>query len=208
MNKNNRINSTTYSQDYNDTIKLYKKMHLEGTDFDNAENTFDGKSLKFFIEPIKKIILETKSKSLIDFGCGKAKYYLENININNINYENVIKYWNIKDYALHDPGVEKYSKYPSKKADAVICIDVIEHIPEKDAVKFINEIFNLSNKFIFMNIACYPAIKNLPDGRNVHLTIKEPTEWKKIISNISLDFPNISPYVICSTSRKKFISLF
>tara|TARA_Y100000590_G_scaffold467574_1_gene646922 strand:+ start:1172 stop:1795 length:624 start_codon:yes stop_codon:yes gene_type:complete len=205
---NNKIQNEIFSKDYSETIKLYKKMHLEGTDFDNAENTFDGKSLRFFIEPIKKIILQTQAKSLIDFGCGKAKYYLEQININNINYENVVQYWEINDYKLYDPGVEKYSKYPNKKADALLCIDVIEHIPEKDVIKFINEIFKLSNKFIFMNIACYPAIKNLPDGRNVHLTIKDPDEWKKIISTISKNFPNIVPYVICSTGRKKFISLF
>ena len=34
-----------------------------------------------------------------------------------------------------------------------------------------------------MNIACYPAKKTLPDGRNVHLTIKNPDNWKILISN-------------------------
>ena len=183
-------------------------MHLEGTDFDIAINTFDGRSLRFFFEPIKNIIANTKSKSLIDFGCGKARYYFEKIKVKDITFQNVPKYWEINKYTLYDPGVDKFSKYPSEKADAVLCIDVIEHIPQQDKFEFINAIFKLANKFIFMNIACYPAIKFFPDGRNVHLTIKSPKEWKKIISDIKLNYPNVSPYVICSTGRKNFISLF
>ena len=31
-------------------------MHVEGTEFDDAQNTFDGKSLKFFFHSIKQII--------------------------------------------------------------------------------------------------------------------------------------------------------
>ena len=59
-----------------------------------------------------------------------------------------------------------------------------------------------------MNIACYPAKKTLPDGRNVHLTIKNPDNWKILISNIAKNYIKVKPYVICSTSRKNFISLF
>ena len=197
-----------YSKDYEEILNAYKKMHLEGTSNDAAENTFDGKSLRFFFKPIKYIIDKTKSETLIDFGCGKARYYYEEIEVDNKKFNNVLDYWQIQKHTLYDPGLEKYSIYPKDKADAVICIDVVEHIPEKDVINFIDNIFKLSNKFIFLNIACYPAVKSLPDGRNVHLSIKEPKEWKEIISNIRIKYPNISPYIICSTNRKKFISLF
>ena len=72
---------------------------------------------------------------------------------------------------MYDPGVTDFSKYPTKKADGVICIDVVEHIPENDAISFIEELFKLANKFVFIVIACYPAKNTLPDGRNVHLCI-------------------------------------
>ena len=78
-----------FSKEYKDTLEIYKKLHLNGTEFDNAENTFDGKSLKFFFQPVKQIIDLTKSKSIIDFGCGKAKYYFEEISINNNSYSNI-----------------------------------------------------------------------------------------------------------------------
>ena len=80
-------------------------------------------------------------------------------------------YWNIDDVFLYDPGVKDFAKYPKKKADGVICVDVVEHIPENDVIKFIEELFKLANKFVFIVIACYPAKKTLPDGRNVHLSL-------------------------------------
>ena len=70
---NNKNNS--FSKEYKDTLEIYKKLHLNGTKLDSAENTFDGRSLKFFFHPIKQVIDLTKSNSIIDFGCGKAKYY-------------------------------------------------------------------------------------------------------------------------------------
>ena len=66
------------------------------------ESLFDGKSLKFFFHPIKKIINSTKSNSLIDFGCGKAKYYFENVKIDNITYNNIADFWKIQKYFLYD----------------------------------------------------------------------------------------------------------
>ena len=196
-----------FSKEYEKTLNVYKKLHLEGTKFDSPENTFDGKSLKFFFNPIKQIIDSSNSKSLIDFGCGKAKYYNEEVIINNTQYKNITSYWKINDYFLYDPGVKIFSKYPTNKADGVICVDVVEHIPEQDVINFIEELFRLANKFVFIVIACYPAAKQLPDGRNVHLSIKEVDEWKKIISEIRTKFSDIYPYVICSTQRKKFVAI-
>ena len=198
------MNKEIFSQEYENLINSYKKMHQEGTQYDDAKNTFDGKSLRFFFNSIKKIIEATKSDSLIDYGCGKAKYYFNSIEVNNNTYKNIIDYWKIKNYYLYDPGVSKFSKYPSQKADGVICVDVVEHIPEEDVYNFIKEIFNLANKFIFIVIACYPANKTFPNGRNVHVCIKTPDEWRKILSDIKSNYNNISPVVICTTARKKF----
>ena len=196
-----------FSKEYKDILEVYKKLHLNGTELDSAENTFDGKSLKFFFQPIKQVIELTKSKSVIDFGCGKAKYYFEEIFINKNSYTNISNFWNINDVILYDPGVKDFSKYPTQKADGVICIDVVEHIPEGDAITFIEELFKLANKFVFIVIACYPAKKTLPDGRNVHLSLKSAHEWKKIIEEIKPKFLNISPYVICATERKEFVAV-
>ena len=202
-----KLMNNYYSKEYKDTLEIYKKLHLNGTELESAENTFDGKSLKFFFQPIKQVIDLTKSKSVIDFGCGKAKYYFEEIFINKNYYSNITNYWNINDVCLYDPGVKNFSKYPTRKADGVICIDVVEHIPEGDVISFIEELFKLANKFVFIVIACYPAKKTFPDGRNVHLCLKSANEWKMIIKDIRIKFSNISPYVICAIERKKFVAV-
>jgi len=194
-----------FSKDYQELIEIYKNLHAKGSYWGNANSTFDGKSLKFFFKAIKQVIESTKSTSLIDFGCGKAKYYFKKIKVNNIEFQNVSTYWNINDFYLYDPGFEKFNKYPTSKKDGVICIDVVEHIPPEDVIQFINDIFKLANKFLFIVIACYPANKVLPDKRNAHLTIKNPEEWRKIINNVKSKYPNISPFVICTTDRNEFI---
>ncbi len=100
-----------------------------------------------------------------------------------------------------------FSIYPNIKMDGVICVDVVEHMPPEDAIDFIEDIFKLAKKFVFIVIACYSAKKKLLDGRNVHLSIKNPKEWKRIISKFIIKYPNISPYVICSINRDEFGSV-
>ena len=50
-----------FSKEYEEILNIYKKLHLDGTELDSPEKTFDGKSLKFFFHPIKQIIESTKS---------------------------------------------------------------------------------------------------------------------------------------------------
>ena len=88
-----------------------------------------------------------------------------------------------------------------KKNKSACVIDPSESTP---IINFIENIFKLAKKFVFIVIACYLANKKLPDGRNVHLSIKNPKEWKKIISKFKVKYPNISPYVICATNRDGF----
>jgi len=191
------------SKEFIELIKIYKKLHKYGTDSVKPENIFDGKSLKDYIIAIKLLINKYDCKSIIDFGCGKAKLYNKNVIVDNVVYKNVLDYWKIKDHILYDPAYYKYKAYPSEKKDCVICTDVIEHIPPQDVIQLIKEIFMLANKAVFLNIAGYKANKYLPDGRNVHLSIKPSTEWKKIIGDIKLEFPNIYPIVTFSSDWDK-----
>ena len=196
-----------FSKSYYNLIKIYDNLHTQGTKREEAKTTFDGKSLKYFFKPIKQVINLTESKSIIDFGCGKAKYYNQNVELENKIYKNISEYWGIKEYYLYDPAVKQYLVYPSKKMDGVICIDVVEHIPEEDVINFIDEVYKLANKFVFIVIACYPAKKTLPDGRNVHLSIKEAEEWKEIIDLFKKKYSNISTYVVCALDTRKYMAI-
>ena len=188
--------SNRFSGEYNEAINLYIKLHKEGSGSTGAQETFDGRSLKFFFNAIKIILDKTKSNSIVDFGCGKAKYYFKEITIKNVKYKNITEFWKIDEYYLYDPGVEQFSKYPTKKSDGVICVDVLEHIPETDVFNFLDDLFRLANKFIFVVIACYPSKKTYPDGRNLHLCIKTLAEWKNIFSEFKLKYPLIPLYFV------------
>jgi len=101
----------------------------------------------------------------------------------------------VQDVYLYDPGVAKYSIYPSKKYDGVICTDVIEHIPEDDIMNFIQDIFDLSEKFVFIVIALKPASKHFDDGKNIHLCLKSKDEWDKIFTEFKEKYPLIKQYI-------------
>lgn len=149
-----------------DYKEYYKQLHADGH--------FKGGSLKFGYAPdIAAIVSATESKTILDFGCGKAGHYLtkETTPIHErfkIQLENV---------SFYDPGVPEYEKLPEGTFDGVICTDVLEHIPESEIDEVIETIFSKARKFVFLVIHCGLAVKLLPNGENAHVTIRHPDWW-------------------------------
>ena len=193
-------NTNRFSKEYYSLVSEYKHAHKIGikkNNFHLSENiTFDGKSLAPWIVHIKKIIDFTGSTSILDYGCGKAKLYKNQFNIQDRNYDGLMDYWNIKDLKLFDPGVEEYEKYPAKKYDGVVCTDVLEHIRKSDLDIVVKDIFNFSDKFVFFVISTILDQKILSDGRNVHQTVENEDWWKNFFEKIIKNFKNINCSVI------------
>tara|TARA_X000000950_G_scaffold227766_1_gene275015 strand:+ start:596 stop:1183 length:588 start_codon:yes stop_codon:yes gene_type:complete len=188
-----------YSEYYYEVIEKYKLFHENGIKKGNkskpGESTFLGYSLSRWILKIKEIIKINKCDSLLDFGCGKGFLYKNKFKINDQEYRNLLDCWELEDVYLYDPGVKEFSVYPVRKFDGLICTDVIEHIPESDVLQFIDNLFKLSNKFIFVVIATIPATKFFDDGNNIHLCLKTEEEWKKIFLEFKAKYPEINQYV-------------
>ena len=188
-----------YSEYYYEVIEKYKLFHENGIKKGNiikpGESTFLGYSLSKWILKIKEIIKINKCYSLVDFGCGKGFLYKNKFKINDQEYRNLLDCWELDDVYLYDPGVKEFSVYPVRKFDGLICTDVIEHIPESDVLEFIDNLFKLSNKFIFVVIATIPATKFFDDGNNIHLCLKNQEEWKKIFLEFKAKYPDINQYV-------------
>ena len=188
-----------YSEYYYEVIEKYKLFHENGIKKGNiikpGESTFLGYSLSKWILKIKEIIKINKCYSLVDFGCGKGFLYKNKFKINDQEYRNLLDCWELDDVYLYDPGVKEFSVYPVRKFDGLICTDVIEHIPESDVLEFIDNLFKLSNKFIFVVIATIPATKFFDDGNNIHLCLKTQEEWKKIFLEFKAKYPDINQYV-------------
>ena len=127
-------------------------------------------------EDVFNFIKTESPLSIIDFGCSQG------ILIKKIKEE-----FPHIDCIGYDPGVIEYEVFPNSAVECLISNDVIEHIEPKFldiTLEKINMLFTKSARLI---IACYPAKKNLPDGRNAHLIIEKPDWWLEKIKIIFND---------------------
>lgn len=68
--------------------------------------------------------------------------------------------------------------YEDKAFDAVVCVDVIEHLYESEIKDAISEMLRVG-KHLFLRIACYTSYHGKYD--KLHLTVKPPRWWRMVI---------------------------
>lgn len=125
------------------------------------ENDSYGVASVLLAPVVKSICEKFNVQSLIDYGCGKGRLF---------------EHLPILDVHGYDPAIEKYSVKPSRKAQLVTCIDVLEHIEPEYLDAVLDDIASMSTEYYFLTVNTGPAYKVLSDGRNAHL-IQEPLEW-------------------------------
>jgi hypothetical protein len=163
---------------------LYRAMHEQGETFLGIppEQTFAGHSLAPQVERIKELVERTGSRTLLDYGSGKGMQYEPHAirDRSGISLPSVIDYWNVDEVVCYDPCYAPYNQLPNGTFDGVICTDVLEHCPEDDMSWIVSELFSFARRFVFANVACYPATKRLPNGERAHCTVR-PFEWWKVL---------------------------
>lgn len=186
------------SERYDELVKKYEKIHAKGLGY------FNGKSLLKYVSPIHQKILAHECKTLLDYGSGKGLLYTDECS-NVIPLKNggkILKrplqeLWNLTKHQCYDPAFKKHSKKPDGKFDAVISIDVLEHVNEDDLEWILNEIFSYSKKMVFLNVACFKAAKHFEDGENVHISVFNPEWWFILVSDIMKNHSGITTYLLC-----------
>lgn len=199
------------SPDYREMVKMYEIMHAEGDNEANksAANTFPGKMLLEHAPFIRDMIKKTEAKTIMDYGAGKGiGYTARDIKLDTgERAESIQSYWGVEDVRCYDPGYEPFSARPETRYDGVISTDVLEHITQSDVPWVIEDMFALANKFVYGNIACFPAVKNLPNGKNAHCTVKSVDWWAGVVHSVAMRHTNISYRCVMSTKtgpRRKF----
>ena len=141
-------------------IPAYRELHAKGK--------FPGYSIRPYLAQITEIVMASGAKTLLDYGSGAGKQYSE---------ECWHVLWNIMP-TLYDPAVVEFDRRPVSQFDGVICTDVLEHIPEDELEGVIADLVGYARLWCFISVCCRPAKpnKDLPDGRNAHVTIR-PEEW-------------------------------
>lgn len=199
------------SPEYMEMVRMYETLHDEGerTAGKSAEDTFPGKMLIQHAPGIKEMIDFTGAGSILDYGAGKGLGYTrQNIRLNkNLEVSSIQAYWEVNEIRCYDPGYAPFSTLPDRQYDGVICTDVLEHITEPDVPWIIDEMFSYARKFVYANVACFPAVKFLPNGQNVHCTVHPPEWWAGLVHAVAMRHTNISYRLVMSTKtgrRKKF----
>ena len=187
---------TNPSPRYQELQGLYRSMHEDGEKFLGipAAQVFPGQSLPPQAPRIKRLIDLTQSTNLLDYGSGKGQQYQPmTVNVTGVGtFESILHYWGVKSLRCYDPAYQPFSDLPEGKFDGVISTDVLEHCPEDDIPWIIDEIFSYAEKFVFANVACYPAKKRLSNGENAHCTIRPPEWWADVVKKTAEKYPGIA----------------
>ena len=149
-------------------ISAYRTLHTNGEQFLGIppEKTFPGQSLLPQVDRIKEHILRTGACTVLDYGSGKGQQYLP-MSVRQASgkeWPSIQAYWGVESVTCYDPSYEPFSQLPEGQFDGVISTDVLEHCPEEDIPWILDELFRYSRRFVFANVACYPAKKRLPSG--------------------------------------------
>ena len=114
--------------------------------------------------------------SLLDFGCGHGALMASISQA----YPNI----RVEGY---DPGNPEHNRMPKRSFDAVVSADVFEHIEPAYLANTLELISSKIQVAGWFRIACYPAKKQLPDGRNAHLIVESPAWWRQqLLANMNI----------------------
>ena len=179
---------------YRELVALYTRMHAEGERRLGIppEKTFPGSSLAPHIVRIKALIDATRAKTVLDYGAGKGLQYRPQPVIVDERQvaDGIAEYWDV-EIECYDAGYVPYSKLPQTSFDGVVCTDVLEHCPEEDLSWILDEIFGLARRFVYLNVACFPARKSLPNGENAHATVRPPQWWEALVRERASSRPEL-----------------
>lgn len=121
---------------------------------------------------VNNLLKENSVQSVLDFGSGKG-YTSESIKSQ---YPDVTVY-------SYDP-VTSNIELP-KNVDLVYSSDVLEHVEPEMLDKTLLDLSSRATKFQYHLIACHPAKKCLPNGKNAHLIVEDPKWWKSKLESLS-----------------------
>src|SRR5688500_18816404 len=146
---------------YRRLIEQYRQMHEHGDQRLGipSDQTFAGQSLPEQAPRIRQLIRRTGSRSILDYGAGKGMQYdlRRIVDDDGIDYPDIRSYWGVEEIRCYDPGYPQFAQLPVGSFDGVICTDVLEHCPEDDMPWILGELFAFARRFVYANVACFPA---------------------------------------------------
>jgi 2-polyprenyl-3-methyl-5-hydroxy-6-metoxy-1,4-benzoquinol methylase len=109
----------------------------------------------------------TMAESVFDYGCGAGKYLkiFENMKVPADGY---------------DPNVTEYNKIPVGVYDIVLCLDVLEHVPEAELDNVLQAIESRAKKYAIFSICDASLWGKYKD--DTHVTCHSKMWWREKLS--------------------------
>jgi hypothetical protein len=133
-----------YSNEYYDSVQRC-------TDFHKTNKTWSGKATFLYADLIKQLIQKHNARTLLNYGCGKGQHYNPESHIK-IQDQTFDRWLGIDSVFLYDPCVENLDILPpaGSKFDAVIAIQCLTAVPDKDFDLVVNYLMSVTSKFCFV----------------------------------------------------------
>ena len=162
-----------------DHLEQYRQIHAT-REWGNTSV----KNLRFLRPEIRLL----KPASILDYGCGQSRF------LEALGFGPAVR------LQRYDPAIPDYATPPEGKADLLINVDVLEHIPEEDLDDVLTHMASLCRNAIIV-IDTKPAGLTLPNGQNAHCTLHPHAWWQERLSHF---FPVVVPIRAARRSRAAF----
>jgi hypothetical protein len=191
------------SSTYRQLLQQYQLMHQAPDPLASGDNgeVFDGKNIKRSADNIGRLITQFKAATVLDYGSGKGMLYKPFPGEPADSRFKSHPSWGSCKVICYDPGYAPFREEWTTQTDGVISTDVLEHIPVEDLNWILDEILGKAKSFVYLIVACYPAIKNLPNGENAHCTVELPEWWRDRLQRQACGFPHLSWVLGCEVMR-------
>ena len=181
-------------------ISLYENMAAEGYERVTGEKVdvaFSDFELRPYRDQVKPVLSQFGISTILDYGCGGSDWTIPKFDESGLSAKD---YFNLTETYRYEPA---RSIDERQTVDCVLSFDVLEHIFISDVPTVLRDMFSYASKLLILNVACYPAAAKLPNGENAHITVRGPLWWKGMLDSISVEYPNITVWLICSPAYRQ-----
>jgi hypothetical protein len=144
----------------------------------SASALFEQTSLALHEAEIRQLLVDLGAKSVLDYGIGIDTKYQPATGEAGKGSIKTRAAWPGVHVTCHDSIQQTFEVAATKKFDAVISADVLQHVPDEDMGWVLDEMFKVAKHFVYAAVSSASATHALPNGMPAPCTV-QPLEWWK-----------------------------